>query len=182
MLTDLVRILGPPALFMTFAPGEWSFPLPAGIRHALEIGRCTDVFQLGSLVAIGVNTAMTSIIKGYIHGGTGNKPWQWRSFVLANRFRSGTKCVVSFYIRAELQSGAARNTQGREAWHWHVLSWVHRLEDTWFTHCINATVPNDDPELAWIVEEVQCSTACQDVSLQRTHFSPSGRQYIHVSE
>ena len=100
-VTGIVRKLGPPTWFWTFAPAEWTCPLHMVVEDRMTQGNAVDAFAVGSVVAANVAHGMSELIKGSITGKNYQKPWKWKNSLLSN--------VRTFVVRPELQKGTSRD-------------------------------------------------------------------------
>ena len=121
-VTDKVRQLDLPKWFGTLAPAEWTFPLHMAVGNMLTQLNALDVFSVGRAVAVNVTQGVSELIKGFLTAKNYQKPWKWKNN------------VRTFVVRPELQKGTSRDSQGREAWHWHVLVWADGSRDSGVLH------------------------------------------------
>ncbi len=67
-VVDIVRQLGPPHWFWTFAPAEWTFPMHMSITDVSIQSHALDAFSVGGVVAAHIAHSITSVIKGILLG------------------------------------------------------------------------------------------------------------------
>ena len=65
-VTDIVRQLGPPTLFLTFAPAEWMCPLHMAVENISTQVNAFDMFSVGGVVAANVAHGMLELIKEFL--------------------------------------------------------------------------------------------------------------------
>ena len=109
-----------------------------------------DVFSVGGAVAANVAHGVSELIKGFLTAKNYQKPWKWKNNLLSN--------VRTFVARPELQKGTSRDSQGREAWHWHVLVWADGSRDSVVSEWLKAHTAQEDPCTAFWVEQSQFLT------------------------
>lgn len=183
MVVDVVRQIGLPRVFQTYAPAEWNFPLHNAVSAIVANVGAGDVFAAGGIVSMNIVHVMTQLIRGLLFGENGQKPWAWRSYIFADRERPRMHNVITFLVRMELQMGNHRESQGRAAWHWHVLSWHRSLRSTHLQHEVFACLPSSDAHLAYWAKEVQGShEAFGKVELRPTHWNAKGNLVLHYPE
>ena len=180
LVIDVIRQIGMPQLYQTYAPAEWFFPLHEAIIDMMKELGVSDYFELGGPIAVNIVHSMQQLIRGFLFGGNGNKPWAWRSYVFRNVAVPSQRDVVTFLIRQELQLGADRSSQGRHAWHWHILSWHKCLKTTEIEHYLRAHIPADSGHVAFWADQVQGShMPFGAVEPRRTHWDAQGRFVMH---
>jgi hypothetical protein len=157
LVVDVIRQIGMPQLYQTYAPAEWNFPLHDAILDMMNELGVRDYFDLGGPVALNIIHSMQQLVRGFLFGSTSNKPWAWRSYVFCNAAHPERRDVVTFLIRQELQLGADRPSQGRNAWHWHILSWHKNLRFTDVHQYLRADIPRTSSHVAFWADEVQKS-------------------------
>ena len=133
---------------------------------------CEDLFDLGGIVSQNIGHSMDQILRGFMFGVNDQKPWALRSYIFANRNNAAQRDVVTFLIRRELQQGDQRDSQGRQAWHWHLLSWHKSLQGTKVADYLFAHLPTDGSHVAVWMDDVQRSNQPRPyVSTNPTHWS-----------
>ena len=166
-VTGIVRQLGPPTWFWTFAPAEWTCPLHMVVEDRRTQGNAVDAFTVGGVVAANVAHGMSELIKGSITGKNYQKPWKWKNSLLSN--------VRTFVVRPELQKGTSRDSQGREAWHWHMLLWTDGSRENDDSSWLKARTVKEDPYTAFWVQQSQYSDKpLQEVDERETHWPLEG--------
>ena len=75
----IVRQIGPPTWFMTFAAAEWSFPSHVCMEDILTHVNALDVFSAGGIIASHISHIMMQIIKGFTFQTHYNKPLNWKN-------------------------------------------------------------------------------------------------------
>ena len=88
--------------------------------------------------------------------------------------------VPAFVVRPEFQKGTSWDSQGREAWHWHVLVWTDGSRDSGVSEWLKAHTAQEDPCTAFWVEQSQYSDEpLKEVDERETHWPWEGTLYLH---
>ena len=171
-LIDVVKQLGLPTLFVTVAPYEWSFPFHSWVEDEMAKllrGR----LRLPVAETLHIAHVLGQAVQGLLTGAnkqttSGEDKAGWRSHIFAAKDGSGRKTVVNFFGRLEYQDGKRRryvNQQevasqfyhGRGTVHLHLLIWLQHVEAVRLEDSLSATVPDDNPVMASLVEGSQRS-------------------------
>ena len=131
-----------------------------------------DVFSVGGAVAANVAHGMLELIKELLTRKNYQKPWKWKNNFLST--------VPAFVVRLESQKGTSWDSQGREAWHWHVLVWTDGSRDSGVSEWLKAHAAQKDPCTAFWVEQSQSSDEpLKEVDERETHWPREGPLYLH---
>ena len=103
-LVDMVKQLGYPDLFITFAPYEWSFPYHAWVEDEMS-KQLRSKLHLPVAETLHIAHVLAQTVSGFLTGSNavaGAKAWKSHVFSCAD----GTKrTVVNFFARLEFQDG-----------------------------------------------------------------------------
>ena len=174
-LIDMVRQLGPPALFWTFAPYEWSFPYHAWIRDSLAKQLRGRLF-LPIPETLHLAHVMTQIARGLLTGrsnGVGRYDGgRWTKHLLYARDGRGQILDLPFFSRLEFQDGtrkqATQDYHGSGRPHVHVLIFCSRPELLPLGQVVSASASSPAPKL-------HTSLKCYALGSQLDHSKNSGR-------
>ena len=120
----------------------------------------------------------------------------WKSHIFAAKDGSGRKTVINFFGRLEYQDGkrkryvnqeevATQFYHGRGTVHLHLLVWLRHIEAVKLEKSISATVPQDNPVMANLVEGSQRSwtgSGWERESKESYFDSETGRLHLHHSD
>ena len=131
-------------IFITLSPHEWSFPFPQWLTDILlKAGRGPT--ELAGFETAHVVHVLAQVVRGYL---CGSNPQKWSNHI----FRYNQKCpnsnVKTYFYRFEFQK--------RGTAHLHLLIWLKDIKQTQY-QLISADIPNDDPELSYLVHKHQRS-------------------------
>ena len=173
-LIDVVKQLGLPAIFLTVAPYEWSFPFHSWVED--EMAKLLRArLRLPAAETLHIAHVLAQAAQGLLTGANGRSAAQgradrppWRSHVFAAKDGSGRRTVVNFFGRLEYQDGkrrryvnaqeaAAQFYHGRGTVHLHLLVWLQHVEAVRLEDSLSATVPADNPAMASLIEGSQRS-------------------------
>ena len=143
-LIDAVRQYGYPDVFITISPYEWTFPTPVWLQNAAEISGKMPT-QLATLETLNIVHVLEQTVRGY-HCGTNSLRWKQHLFNYDKQMNK--RNVRNFFYRIEFQ--------GRGTAHVHLLVSLEDLSKCSYTD-INAHIPCDDEELAFLVYDLQQS-------------------------
>ena len=169
-LLDMVRQLGLPQLFITFAPYEWSFPYHAWIEDSLE-KHLRSRLHLAPLESLHIAHVLAQTVVNALTGSTQDvqgKHKPWTSHIFAAKDGSGHKTVINFFARLEYQDGkrkkyvnleevASQYYHGRGTPHIHMLIWMQHMESAKLEESVSASSPLDNEALKSLVEGSQRS-------------------------
>lgn len=151
------RQAGPPDLFLTVAPYEWTWPWHVAVEHCRQqLGR--SITNAAALETLHLTHVLLQMIKGFVAGATGNKPTKWREFLCADKRRGGS-CVQCIFWRLEYQEGSRkRQYHGRGTPHVHVLVWLKNSPNVCLERILLGSLPwQSDPYLAALAAWAQRS-------------------------
>ena len=181
-LVDMVRQLGPPVIFWTFAPYEWSFPYHVWIRDAMSKQLRGRLFlPVGETLHLA--HVMSQVVRGLLTGRSHGDPREggrWTRHLLAARHpRSGAILDLPFFARLEFQDGtrkaATQDYHGSGRPHVHVLIFCEHPEVLPIGDAASATL-SDARFHATLGQYVfgsqrdQTRASGRDVSLEGTHY------------
>ena len=143
-LVDAVLQHGPPSLFVTISPFEWTFPIPPWLTALREVtGRGPT--QLAAYETQQIAHVLTQVIRGYLCGSNDNK---WTNHVFSyNRLPAYTN-VKTYFYRFEFQN--------RGTVHVHLLVWLKDLTRIRLP-LLRGDIPWSDPALSFQVTTLQKS-------------------------
>ena len=161
-LLDAVRQFGPPSVFLTISPYEWSFPIPPWLSQLQQqTGRGPT--ELASLETMHIVQVLKQVARGYL-GGTNSKTWSNHIFNY-NRL-PGYSNVNTLFYRFEFQQ--------RGTVHMHMLVFLKDMRQIRLK-TIRGDIPWSTPELAHEVHSRQHS----DEGVLPKHDGPS--ELLNVS-
>lgn len=160
-LQDAVFQLGNPSLFLTISPYEWDFPKPRWVERAMTKHDFIPT-ACGAIETLHIAHTLEQICKGYI---AGSNTADWESHTDHHVFHD-TKMrpgnVSCVFFRFEYQK--------RRTIHLHMLVWLKSISNIKLS-LLSATIPEDDEEMAFLVDRIQGSdhpspflTLCNDNS------------------
>ena len=200
-LTDMVKQLGLPTMFITVAPYEWSFPYHDWVQdEAKKLLRAR--LQLPVAESLHIAHVLAETVLGFLTGfnqqGASKKSQKkaWKSHVFAAQDGSGRKTVLNFFGRLEYQDGkrkryvnqqeaATQFYHGRGTVHLHLLVWLKDVEAAKLEESVSATVPADNEVMASLVEGSQRSWTGSGwpKDPRPSHYdSETGLLHLHHSE
>jgi len=144
-LLDAVRQLGPPNIFITISPYEWTFPKPIWLvkrMHALGL----SATHLPTLETIHIAHVLQELLRGYI---SGRGSCAWKDHLRANYHQKSVPNVKTYFYRFEFQQ--------RGTLHVHYIAWLHKTTVLDIKR-IAAHVPTVDETFAKTVYLCQKST------------------------
>ena len=181
-LVDMVRQLGPPVIFWTFAPYEWSFPYHVWIRDAMSKQLRGRLF-LPVAETLHLAHVMTQVVRGLLTGrshGDRREGGRWTTHLLAARDpRTGRILDLPFFARLEFQDGtrkaATQDYHGSGRPHVHVLVFCKKPQLLPMADVACATVSGDQlhPALKQYVlgsQRDQSKNSGRDVSQEPTYY------------
>ena len=178
---------------------RWSFPYHKWVEdEAQKLLR--GKLQLPVAETLHIAHVLAQAVQGLLTGANkqnhsgGRKPW--KSHIFSAKDGSGRKTVVNFFGRLEYQDGKRRRwvnqeeaaTQfyhGRGTVHLHLLVWLKHIETVKLEESISASVPQDNPVMANLVEGSQRSWTGSGWQKENkaSHFdSETGRLHLHHSD
>ena len=143
-LLDAVLQYGPPSIFLTISPYEWSFPVPpwlASLRFLTGKGPT----QLASFETTHITHVLEQIIRGYLCGSNDKK---WSNHVFNYNNIATFSNVQTYFYRFEFQ--------GRGTVHVHLLVWLKDIKRIRLK-LLRADIPWADPQLSYEVSKLQKS-------------------------
>lgn len=144
-LIDAVFQYGPPSIFITLSPFEWTFPKPQWLTQAQSISGKGPT-ELPCLETLNIVHTLEQIVRGYFTGTNSNK---WNNHVFNYNHSRTQSNVKNFFYCLEFQ--------GRGTPHVHLLVWLNNLS-TMQTNLIRADIPWENADLAFEVADLQPST------------------------
>ena len=141
---DAVRQYGYPDVFITISPYEWTFPTPVWLQNAVEISGKMPT-QLATLETLNIVHVLEQTVRGYL---CGTNCLRWKQHLFNYDKQMNKRNVPDFFYRIEFQ--------GQGTAHVHLLVWLEDLSKCSYTD-INAHIPCDDEELAFLVYDLQQS-------------------------
>ena len=155
-LLDAVAQFGPPSLFITISPYEWSFPFPQWLeqlRHKTGNAATT----LPGLEVLHIVHVLEQLVRGYMCG-SNNKTWSNNVFNY-NR-KKDVKNVKTYFYRFEFQE---RGTVPL-----HMLVWLDNIKQIRL-NLIRGDIPWGNVRLAKTVAELQKSDkGCLEQTQEQT--------------
>ena len=143
-LLDAVRQHGPPSVFVTISPYEWTFPFPIFVQKARErVGK--PIQSVAVLETVCIAHALEQIVRGYLCGSNTAK---WSNNVFSYNNMKNTKNVLTYFYRFEFQ--------GRGTCHLHMLVWLKDITKMQLSR-VKADIPKDNASIAFEVYRYQKS-------------------------
>ena len=128
-LIDLVRQIGPPKLFFTLSPFEWTFPYHKWILHDMAEMLKSRLF-LPHGESLHQAHVMFQTIRGLVAGKQGGT---WKKHSLCANKEDGSPIWIHYFTRMEFQDGTRKlptqTYHGSGRPHIHVLLWSESLRD-----------------------------------------------------
>jgi hypothetical protein len=143
-LIDAVRQFGPPTLFLTISPSEWSFPLPPWLKTLQQLTGLGET-ELSAYETLHFVNVLEQLVRGYMCGSNDSR---WKSHLFAHCRKTGENNVLNYFYRFEFQK--------RGTVHMHILVWLKRLQQTRVEH-VRADIPWGDLDSAYVVYNLQKS-------------------------
>ena len=161
-LQDLVRQIGPPQLYWTFAPWELSFPYSEFLLDELR-KQLRARYGAPAHETLHITHCMLEAVRGFMAGGAGalDDKAKWSRFLLQGQDAQGKPAgCFHFFTRLEFQDGSKKaGTQryhGSGRPHLHVLFWLDCPEQIDWEQRALAECPADNaPNLAGFVRGSQ---------------------------
>ena len=160
-LQDLVRQIGPPQLYLTFAPWELSLPYSDFLLDELRKQLRTR-YGAPAHETLHIAHCMMEAVRGFLAGGAGEPGdnAKWSRYLLQGQGAKGESGCFHFFTRLEFQDGSRKaGTQryhGSGRPHLHVLFWLDRPERIDWKRRVLAEAPGaDSPNLAAFVQGSQ---------------------------
>ena len=197
-LIDMVRQLGPPVLFWTFAPYEWSFPYHVWIRDSLAKQLRARLF-LPIPETLHLAHVMTQIARGLLTGRSNGvnrrEGGRWTNHLLFARDEHGQILDLPFFSCLGFQNGARKqptqdyHASGRPQIY--VLIFCNRPEllplDRVASASTSASAPRLHANLKRYVlgsQQDRSENSGRDVCLDHSHFQKSTNTWrlYHTSE
>ena len=132
-LQDLVRQIGPPQLYWTFAPWELSFPYSEFLLDELRKQLCTR-YGAPAHETLHITHCMLEAVRGFMAGGAGGleSKAKWARYLLQGHEEGKSGGCFHFFTRLEFQDGSkkagAQRYHGSGRPHLHVLFWLDHPE------------------------------------------------------
>ena len=132
-LQDLVRQIGPPQLYWTFAPWELSFPYSEFLLDELRKQLRTR-YGAPAHETLHITHCMLEAVRGFMAGGAGGleSKAKWARYLLQGHEEGKPGGCFHFFTRLEFQDGSkkagAQRYHGSGRPHLHVLFWLDRPE------------------------------------------------------
>ena len=181
-LQDLVRQIGPPQLYWTFAPWELSFPYSEFLLDELRKQLRTR-YGAPAHETLHMAHCMLEAVRGFVAGGAGQDKPKWKRYLLQGHNTEGEPAgCFHFFTRLEFQDGSKKaGTQryhGSGRPHLHVLFWLDAPECLDWEQCALAEWPSaeDSPALAAFVQGSQEDRAGESrwpICAERSHWDPA---------
>ena len=181
-LVDMVRQLGPPVIFWTFSPYEWSFPYHVWIRDAMSKVLRGRLF-LPIAETLHLAHVMSQLVRGLLTGrshGDRREGGRWTRHLLAARDpRTRRVLDLPFFSRLEFQDGtrkaATQDYHGSGRPHVHVLVFCKLPQELPMGDAASATL--SDARFPTVLRQYvlgsqrdQTRASGRDVSLEPTHY------------
>ena len=181
-LVDMVRQLGPPVIFWTFSPYEWSFPYHVWIRDAMTKLLRGRLF-LPIAETLHLAHVMSQLVRGLLTGrshGDRREGGRWTRHLLAARDpRTRRVLDLPFFSRLEFQDGtrkaATQDYHGSGRPHVHVLVFCKLPQELPIDDAASATLsdtrfPSALSQYVLGSQRDQTRASGRDVSLGPTHY------------
>lgn len=141
---DAVDQFGLPDVFITISPFEWSFPFPKWLNDIrLQCGK--EPTQIAGLETFHIVHILSQVVRGYLCGSNSKR---WSNHVFSYNQLKTRSNIKTYFYRFEFQ--------GRGTVHMHLLVWLNDITKTQH-RLIRADIPNDNPDLAYLVTTYQKS-------------------------
>ena len=100
-LIGAVRQFGPPTLFLTISPSEWSFCLPPWLKSLQQITGLGET-ELPAYETLHFVNVLEQLVRGYMCGSNDSR---WKSHLFSNYCKTGENNVANYFYRFEFQKG-----------------------------------------------------------------------------
>ena len=188
-LLDLQRQCGPPVLFKTWAPYEWSAPYHRWILDALQKGHRSRQHLAGP-ETLHLTHIMTEMFREWVHGGAvkhGPSSKRWSTSTLRTSPATSTS-ILNFAARVEFQDGKrklpSQAYHGRETPHLHGLTFADSLQGLPLDTRLRADAPAEGHPLRGYVLDGQTGRTGSGwpVHAGPTTMTPDGHFQLHHTE
>ena len=142
-LMDVVEQFGPPSLFVTISPFEWTFPCPPWLEN-LRTKPGKSARNIPTLETLHKVHVLEQLVRGYL---CGSNTQRWKNHVFSNA-RSKDDNVQTYFYRFEFQQ--------RGMVHLHMLVWLEKAK-AMRPNLLRADIPWNDLDLAFDVCNLQPS-------------------------
>ena len=143
-LLDALAQHGPPSLFLTISPYEWTFPIPPWLSALREL-TARGPTELAAFETFQITHVLEQIIRGYLCG-SNDKKWTNHLFNY-NRIATYSN-VNTYFYRFEFQN--------RGTVHVHLLVWLKDIAKIRLP-LLRGDIPWSEPDLAFQVSSLQRS-------------------------
>nr|XP_026695284.1 uncharacterized protein LOC113475383 isoform X2 [Ciona intestinalis] len=113
-LIDAVNQFGPPDIFITISPYEWTFPQPFWLKQRMAETGCRAT-TIASAETLCIAHTLQEVLRGYISGKSKSK---WTKHLLSNHCNSRLKNLKTYFYRFEFQQ--------RGTLHVHYIAWLDK--------------------------------------------------------
>lgn len=157
-LVDALRQFGPPSVFVTISPYEWSFPFPDWLDNVRKLTGRTPT-GLPAFETLHIAHVLEQVVRGYLCGSNSNR---WSQHVFSYNRIATQKNVLTYFYRIEFQQ--------RGTVHLHLLVWLKDI--TRIKHeLIRADFPSDNKNLSFLVHKYQKSDrSCLTINNEPSQF------------
>ena len=142
-LMDAVEQFGPPSLFVTILPFEWTFPCPPWLEN-LRTKTGKSARNIPTLETLHIVHVLEQLVRGYL---CGSNTQRWKNHVFSNA-RSKDDNVQTYFHRFEFQQ--------RGTVHLHMLVWLEKVK-AMRPNLLRADILRNDLDLAFDVCNLQPS-------------------------
>ena len=143
-LLDAVNQFGPPSIFLTISPYEWSFPVPIWLSSLRDLTGKGPT-HLAAFETTHITHILEQIIRGYLCGSNDKK---WSNHVFNYNNISSFSNVQTYFYRFEFQ--------GRITVHVHLLVWLKDLKRIRL-NLLRADIPWSHEDISFQVSNLQKS-------------------------
>lgn len=143
-LLDAITQFGPPSIFLTISPYEWSFPVPGWLSSLRDLTGKGPT-ELAAFETSHITHILDQIIRGYLCGSNDKK---WSNHVFNHNNISTFDNIQTYFYRFEFQ--------GRGTVHVHLLVWLKDIKRIRL-NLLRADIPWSDPDFAFEVSNLQKS-------------------------
>ena len=143
-LMDAVNQFGPPDLFITISPFEWTFPQPPWLQKLREQTGHGPT-NLSAFETIHIVNVLEQVVRGYLTGSNSNR---WTTQVFNYDYKKDKKNVKTYFYHFEFQD--------RGTVHLHMLVWLTDMTKVKL-NVFRADVPWNKPDLAYLASDLQKS-------------------------
>ena len=180
-LIDLVRQIGPPKVFFTLAPYEWTFPYHKWILHDMaELLRSRIYLPYGE--SLHQAHVMIQTVRGLIAGKQGGT---WKKQSLCANNADGDPVWIHYFTRLEFQDGTRKlPTQGYHGSgrpHIHVLLWLESIRDIPMDKIACATTRGQTEDMKRYIRGAQDDNKLDSkwpVSKEPNHWDEEKQTYV----